>query len=288
MQATPSRSVSPYILCVAVFLADAFYPESYGVSTLYITAVAFAVRTDQQTLRNTIIMSSAFVFFGLATLAPSLASILDVLTPEHVVSRVLTVIAVLTAGYVATSTTTAIRASKEDQLTQLFNRRGLEEALKTRPKLPLIAILIDVDDFKRINDTWGLLVGDIVLREVADRLSSIARASDLVCRYGGDEFLMLLDCPLPQARKITERVFQLLSGARIEINEDGAYVRISASLGVAALMEDVTVTEAVRRTQQALKHSKKAGKNQITYVGSLGNIAEGDPTLDMSRPDARA
>lgn len=268
MQRSYLPSVLPAVVAISTFAADTVIPQDINIAIIYVASVALALRTSRNGIAFTTAVCCLLTAIGAFIPIPGEFAAIS----EPILNRALTVFAILTTGVLANSISTAVRASKEDQLTQVYNRRGMEAELAARASKPSVAILIDIDDFKRVNDTWGLLVGDTVLREVAEMLTTVARTSDLICRYGGDEFLILLsDCPLPQARKIAERIYRLLSNARIEVNDDGAYVRITASLGVSPLGATTTIAEAVRKTQGALKESKRAGKNCVTYlVGTDG------------------
>ena len=170
------------------------------------------------------------------------------------------------------------RLASVDPLTGLLNRRGLEDAVATevararRTGGPLSAVLLDLDDFKRVNDTLGHAAGDVVLREVAGRLQSSLRPTDLLARVGGDEFLALLpDTRHAEATAVAERLRLAASDASSRI---GGKAPVGASLGVAAVplgapsIEDLLVV-----TQQALRQSKREGKNRVSGGGDGGTVA---------------
>jgi two-component system cell cycle response regulator len=130
-----------------------------------------------------------------------------------------------------------------DWLTGLYNRRYFEETLAdhieaaNRYKRELSLILFDIDDFKQINDANGHEAGDAVLKEVAELLKLTARKADIVCRYGGDEFAVILpETGTDNAWKFAERVFQML-----EESEDN---NVTVSGGVAALPSENLVAIA--------------------------------------------
>lgn len=273
------QAVLPTIVALATFVADVAIPQTVNIGIVYVAAVALAMRTSRGGILLTVGVCSILATIGTFIPVPGEVSF-QINDDALLMNRALALFAICTTGTLALSISSALRASKEDQLTQVYNRRGMEAELAARNAKPTVAILIDIDDFKKINDTWGLLVGDTVLREVAEMLTTVARTTDLICRYGGDEFLILLtECPIPQARKIAERIYRLLSNARIEVNADGAYVRITASLGVSPLEKTASIAEAVRKTQSALKVSKGAGKNCVTYVEATHEGIELTPII---------
>lgn len=142
-----------------------------------------------------------------------------------------------------------------DWLTGLHNRRYFEETLPdhisaaTRYNRELSLVIFDIDDFKQINDTHGHAAGDAALREFATLLKTTARKADMVCRYGGDEFAVLLpETGPPNARKFTERVFQTLKSS------NGCKFTVTA--GIAALpCESITANADADLLKN--KHAKK-------------------------------
>lgn len=159
------------------------------------------------------------------------------------------------------------RQAITDPLTQLLNRRGFELraplalALAKRTKRPLSTLSIDVDYFKRINDTYGHHVGDIVLQKLAQTLSGRARQTDLIARFGGEEFVMLLpDANAQGAMDIAEELRR--SVAQMEIDEVG---HITISLGVSSLRlhePDDDLQPMLQRSDEALYVAKQRGRNQ--------------------------
>jgi diguanylate cyclase (GGDEF)-like protein len=162
-----------------------------------------------------------------------------------------------------------------DPLTGLYNRRHFyilatqEFNNARRFNQSIAAIMIDIDHFKRVNDTYGHLVGDIVLQNVANRCNESLRESDILCRYGGEEFAILMTgTSLESALQIAERLRKRMVNTTIEI--EGKSIPITISLGVAALgpyMHPVTLTGLeilINRADQALYTSKQNGRNRVT------------------------
>ncbi|ABK42831.1 diguanylate cyclase [Magnetococcus marinus MC-1] len=162
--------------------------------------------------------------------------------------------------------------SLTDPLTQVANRRALfqsltrETARTRRYGEPLSLIIIDLDHFKKINDTYGHPVGDRVLKEVAGHARALLRDSDTLARYGGEEFVALLpETTLPQAMEKAEQI--RLSVAAMRFKLKGESLSISASLGVAQLddgaSQDANNEAFVHRADQALYRAKSGGRNCV-------------------------
>ena len=159
--------------------------------------------------------------------------------------------------------------SVRDGLTGCFNRAHALEVLDAeirrarRSKLPLSLIIFDLDNFKGINDRHGHLCGDAVLAAIGARMKSELRGSDLKCRYGGDEFMVILpDTPLGGARQVSENLRQAMESQPITWNNED--VRITASFGVAVVNPtDQDPLAAVARADAALYRAKERGRNDV-------------------------
>jgi two-component system cell cycle response regulator len=158
-----------------------------------------------------------------------------------------------------------------DQLTGLHNRRymvGQLDALVTRAGRggePVGALLIDLDHFKQINDTFGHDVGDEVLREFAVRLATNVRAIDLPCRYGGEEFVVIMpDTSLASAERIAERIRLHVAGSPIRVDGGRELLTVTISIGVAATSgPDDTPEALLKRADAAVYEAKAAGRNKV-------------------------
>jgi diguanylate cyclase (GGDEF)-like protein len=156
-----------------------------------------------------------------------------------------------------------------DPLTGQYNRRHFFEKAEheliraQRYARPLSAIMLDIDHFKRINDTYGHSVGDQVLRAVAQHCRQALRAIDLLGRYGGEEFSILLpDTSLADARLVAERLCQQLPLTPIEIAED--VITVTVSQGVATLNgSSSNIDQLLDHADQALLEAKRAGRNRV-------------------------
>jgi diguanylate cyclase len=157
---------------------------------------------------------------------------------------------------------------REDQLTGALNRRGLDDALAreaaraTRKGTPLCIALIDIDNFKRINDSYGHQVGDIVLVHLVAIIRQTIRTNDLIGRYGGEEFLVLLpDSHLDEAVAVMGRLQRELAGKPITWATQQLLVTFSA--GIAACAKDEDERSLLARADQALYDAKRSGKDCI-------------------------
>ncbi|MEB3161528.1 MAG: diguanylate cyclase [Synechocystis sp.] len=169
--------------------------------------------------------------------------------------------------------TTLHQQSTRDALTGLFNRRFLEETLGKeevkyhRYQREFSIILIDIDHFKRFNDTYGHAAGDYVLQRVSHLLQNHVRRMDLVCRYGGEEMLILLpECGLEHAGEVAETIRTALSA--MQIAYEGADLgTVTASLGVACYPHHGgTGNETINTADQCLYQAKQNGRNQVVIA----------------------
>jgi|WetSurMetagenome_2_1015567.scaffolds.fasta_scaffold02979_6 diguanylate cyclase (GGDEF)-like protein len=157
-----------------------------------------------------------------------------------------------------------------DSLTALYNRRHFfylamrEFSHAGRYNRPLAALMLDIDHFKNINDTYGHVAGDQVLIELARLCRQELRATDICGRYGGEEFVFLLpETSMEGARQMAERLCMAISGLTVMV--EGKTVNITASLGVAVMDKDCpNVEELLNRSDQALYDAKRGGRNRVS------------------------
>ena len=160
--------------------------------------------------------------------------------------------------------------SLRDPLTGLFNRRYFNEQLNIefqralRAKTPLASLMIDVDHFKRINDRFGHETGDRVLKGIAEVLSQNARAGDIVCRWGGEEFVILMPGSNGQAAR--RRADEIRNRIKDQVEVVGG-TRVSVSIGVAAYPEHACDPDGlIEVSDRALYAAKGAGRNRVTVA----------------------
>ena len=149
-----------------------------------------------------------------------------------------------------------------DDLTGAHNRRAFEEHFAgaqsrfARYRQPFSLILLDMDRFKQINDTWGHLAGDRALKTLAEIVRRQIRPTDVISRWGGDEFAVLVECGLPEALDVANRIRALVSR---ELHEYSSTV----SAGVAEHREDDTLDTLIRRADRALYSAKDTGRDAV-------------------------
>jgi diguanylate cyclase (GGDEF)-like protein len=160
-----------------------------------------------------------------------------------------------------------------DPLTGVYNRGAtigrLEEELdrSKREGVPLGLIMIDIDHFKKINDTYGHLAGDIVLRKTAEIMKSVVRSYDVVGRFGGEEFLVIL----PKADEdivvgVAERIRKAV-GTHV-ISADGAQIKVTLSAGTATAKGACVVDALIQAADEALYEAKRSGRDRVCRAGT--------------------
>ncbi len=169
-----------------------------------------------------------------------------------------------------------LRSGFTDVLTGWHNRRYLTVRIKEelagarRDRARLTCLMIDIDHFKRVNDTWGHAAGDAVLREVALRIDSQVRASDVAARYGGEEFVVLLpSTDVTSGALLAERIRSAVSASPIEL-PCGDSVTMTASIGISTTQPDPGVTDLktagdalIARADVALYRAKSEGRDRV-------------------------
>ena len=165
--------------------------------------------------------------------------------------------------------------ARTDPLTGLANRRAFQELAERalqhigRSGKPLSLIMLDIDHFKRVNDTWGHSVGDQVLKAIATVLTEHVRSSDVAARIGGEEFVILLmDTEQGGAHIFAERL--RLAIMDVEVKVSGDRVRVTASFGVAeAASQETKLDEVLGCADKALYHAKHNGRNRVSLASEL-------------------
>ncbi len=168
--------------------------------------------------------------------------------------------------------------SRVDYLTKLYNRNYFEEMIQKqfenskRYKLDLAVIIIDFDFFKRINDTYGHLAGDYVLSEVAKIINNQIRETDIIARYGGDEFILLTpNTTLFNCIVLAERIRKKVWNYNFIYNNEK--INVTLSLGCAAYNNEISKSEElIQKADCALYQAKKQGRNKINFYKNIMNM----------------
>jgi diguanylate cyclase (GGDEF)-like protein len=179
-----------------------------------------------------------------------------------------------------------------DALTGCYNRRHAIEVIDAelrrarRSQMPLSLLMFDLDHFKQINDRYGHLCGDAVLAAVGARMRAVLRGSDLKCRYGGEEFLVLLpETPLAGAQRVAETLRREIEKAVVPWNEQD--IRVTASFGVTVIAPGETDPLAVvARADAALYRAKQQGRNCVCLADGDG-LTPAPETADAKPSEAR-
>ena len=157
--------------------------------------------------------------------------------------------------------------ANKDSLTNLYTRGRLHseaQRLYRSPQTfkPISLIMLDVDHFKSINDTFGHDVGDTVLQRVSSVIAASVRGTDVASRWGGEEFLILMrNTDLKNADKIAERILTEIRAIRVEV--EGASIMVTATLATCVIGEHECLKDAIKRTDKALYQGKQQGRNRI-------------------------
>ncbi|MFT4937740.1 MAG: diguanylate cyclase (GGDEF)-like protein [Paraglaciecola sp.] len=161
-----------------------------------------------------------------------------------------------------------VKAINIDELTRLANRRAIQlkfRELKEKPGTELCVIILDIDHFKQVNDTHGHNTGDEILKKIADLLGKVVRSQDVVGRWGGEEFIMLMPCNDPQIGiNVAERARKLLMTAKI--SDIQLEQPITASFGVTHANAAIDLKDIVEVADKALYKAKDAGRNRVKYL----------------------
>ncbi len=160
-----------------------------------------------------------------------------------------------------------------DPMTKLYNRRYFTTTsahildLAKRDKKELSILMIDIDKFKTINDTYGHPIGDKVIIELADKLLKHQRKSDVVCRFGGEEFIILLPNTSLDGAKIVSEKIRADIEKNVIILENGFDLKFTVSIGVSIIntQDEKNIEPAIKRSDNALYKAKEGGRNRVCY-----------------------
>lgn len=164
----------------------------------------------------------------------------------------------------------SVNLSIKDGLTDIFNRRYFDTYIEqmvnkvTSNKKPLCLLMCDIDYFKQVNDTYGHQAGDILLKAVANTLKKVFRVTDLIARFGGEEFVILLeDITIKDAIYIAEKVRREIGAINFKVDTQPEPIKKTISIGVTEYKIGETITSFVERADKALYQAKNTGRNKV-------------------------
>ena len=259
---------------------------------LPVVPVAMLSSSEHRMTKNAIALCLSAIYLGLDGWSDNNPpqyllddTLLDLLRYQNIVTLLLAFI-VLSRGYYSVVTQAQAALAKEastDPLTGAVNRRRLmdmgrsEMAKQQHGEPPLALLLCDLDHFKRINDTHGHRAGDLVLQDFYRRALGVTRSTDTICRWGGEEFLILLpDTPTAGARDLAERLHQAVVTAPFRVGS-GKVLHVTVTIGVATVRAGEDLLDAVHRADAALYQGKQQGRNQVVLSQA--------PTGQDARPE---
>lgn len=161
-----------------------------------------------------------------------------------------------------------------DSLTKLTNRRGVEDFLRKnlafakRHECPLACFYMDLDDFKEINDRYGHEYGDLVLKKVGSRINTILREENMIARYGGDEFLIII-LGLNNMTNAAIIANKILKTLQLPIESKKGDLYINASIGISFSHSEMTSDTLISEAEEAMRNSKMEGKGLFTFYNML-------------------
>jgi len=160
----------------------------------------------------------------------------------------------------------------EDPLTGIANRRNIEALMKSKIyefqtlQIPFAVAFLDIDNFKRINDTFGHDVGDEVLKMISRTLDRNVHKNDIIGRWGGEEFVAILsNIGIEEISQVAERMRILVEESSVRPNEGKDEIRVTISIGVTEVRNSDTVDSILKRADELMYESKQKGRNCVTY-----------------------
>ena len=268
--------------CLSVFFLDSrsmFIVESCVVAFFCLLIIIFSVRNFAQNKNlgdAVVVVTAAFTFFGIAVANYLLYQSGDVQQAKAVVYALYScAYALVFVGFLTSVLSDyqqhLAQLATEDPLTRLPNHRGLVDAVNVslavaaREGLPTSALMVDIDHFSKVNDNFGDEAGDEVIRQIAGFLVRMARASDVIARIGGEEYLLILpDTTLESARVLAERIRTAIDDQPLLVHRQP--IHITVSLGIACIEGSVNLDDLTQAADRAMYLAKRGGRNRVASV----------------------
>lgn len=268
--------------CLSVFFLDnrsMFIVESCTVAFFCLFIIVFSLRNFSQTknLGDAVVgATAAFTLFGIAIANYLLYQSGNVQEAKAVVYALYScAYALVFVGFLTSVLSDyqqhLTQLATEDPLTRLFNHRGLVDAVNVslavaaREGLCTSALMLDIDHFSKVNDNFGEEAGDEVIRQIAGGLARMARASDVIARIGGGEFLLILPgTPLESARVLAERIRVTIDDQPLLVHRQA--IQITVSLGIACTEGSVNLDDLTQAADRAMYLAKHGGRNRVASV----------------------
>jgi diguanylate cyclase (GGDEF)-like protein len=254
------------VMCAGLLVSDLVTPVEMNEVQLYPLALLPLYRVQLRYL----LLAFSCLTIGLIVLGYSLApdpNFWDGLS-NRTFSIVMVVVTALSLARLATSERQLMLRALTDPLTGVFNRRTFvelsgKEAVRARRRGSLTSVLMmDIDHFKRVNDTYGHAVGDLVIKTLAEAATKSLRPTDILARYGGEEFVITLpETDAEVAHRVAERLRATFE--QQVVPADGAEVRFTVSIGIVTFATGISIAEAMERADQALYRAKQNGRNRV-------------------------
>ncbi|MCE3016957.1 MAG: GGDEF domain-containing protein [Pirellula sp.] len=183
--------------------------------------------------------------------------------------------------------------ARTDALTGISNRRAFDQKMEecfqkwNQSKQLFSLALVDIDHFKRINDTYGHPAGDAVLREIGSRLKDFSGEAVHIARFGGEEFALLFEATAKASASVMEKIRLVIEGKPIDA--DGNAIKVTLSGGVSQIASNDRISTLVRRSDEALYTAKMAGRNRVfIHNGTLCEVFGNPPPRPSDNPTAKS
>ncbi len=272
-------AISVFIFLLFLLSPTLWYEKGLtktSLSFLFLLILAFSTYIFEGKVRSTFVVSSLvlMIIFSIGDIANERREKLEIV--NYSIALILTAVALLNIGYYSiirfkNEKQKIEELSKHDYLTQLLTRRGgmdkfrylMQYSKRTNRNLSLI--MMDLDDFKRVNDTYGHICGDYVLKLVAKNIMKNIRQTDIAMRWGGEEFLVVLpETGKTKAYMIAERIRKDIENTHFECAKNVFNVTITC--GVTIFDHSLSEDENIEKADQALYKGKKSGKNRTVVI----------------------